>query len=455
MGLGYLQLSRKTGSLSGGEYQRTLIGIQLNGNLSGITYILDEPGTGLHLTDFPIITNAIQRLKNLGNTIVLTDHNPDIIQTADYLIELGPDSGVNGGEIVYFGEPPSNPALSPTKQNGYFTHTIINDQKDITIIQARANNLKNIYVHFKTNQLNVVCGVSGSGKSSLIKDVLFASFKGNRAVNCESLCGIEIENKMHWVSSIKGQAGQNIVASYWGLYEEIRKLFAGQKQAKEFGLNAIDFSFQSKGGQCPACKGQGEIQVKLDFISDVSTICESCNGKRFVSKVLLVKYKGLSIDDALNLNISEANSFFSENAVIKQKLEYIQKIGLSYLKLNQQLKQLSSGEFQRTKIVREILMMDIQNSIFLFDEPSKGLHKHDLKFLFALFQSLLNQNCTLIVIEHNPLIIAKAHHIIELGESAGDLGGDLIFEGDLGKLISSSNSKTACYFRETFKYPLN
>ncbi len=453
MGLEYLQMSRKTQTLSGGEYQRTLMGIQLNGNLSGITYILDEPGTGLHPTDFPIITKAIQRLKSIGNTIILTDHNPDIIKTADYLIALGPDSGVEGGEIVYAGKPNkytdklSNDINSLTKNN--------QNQKLISIKQAKINNLKNIDVHFKINQLNVICGVSGSGKTTLIKQVLLSSHKANEAINCKSISGLDPKNKMHWVSSTKGFSGQSIIANYLGLYDEIRKIFAQQKQAKEQKLKASDFSFQSKSGQCPVCKGQGEIRVKLDFINDVSTICESCNGRRFISKVLSVEYEGLSIDEVLNLSVSEAFNFFSENKIMKQKLEFIQKIGLSYLRLNQQLKQLSSGEFQRTKIVREILTADIQNGIFLFDEPSKGLHKNDLGFIFELFQTLLNQNCTLIVIEHNPLIIDKAHHIIELGKGAGELGGDLIFQGDFKNLIENPQSLTARYFRDSLKYPLN
>lgn len=454
MGLGYLQMSRKTHTLSGGEYQRTLIGIQLNGNLSGITYILDEPGTGLHPTDFPIIIKAIQRLKKLGNTIVLTDHNLDIIQTADYLIELGPDSGSNGGEIVYSGKPESHPDVFK-KAKLHLKQVITSEHNEISIKQAKANNLKNIDIQFKTNQLNVVCGVSGSGKTTLVKEVLLASHQANQAVNCKSISGLDPENKMHWVSSTKGFSGQSIIANYLGLYDEIRKIFAKKEQAKEYKLKAGDFSFQSKGGQCSICKGQGEIRVKLDFINDVSTICESCNGKRFISKVLSVEYEGLSIDDVLNLSVSEAFNFFSENKVLKQKLEFIQKIGLSYLRLNQQLKQLSSGEFQRTKIVREILTTDIHNGIFLFDEPSKGLHKNDLGFLFELFQTLLKKNCTLIVIEHNPLIIDKAHHIIELGEGAGDLGGNLIFQGDFKNLIKNSQSLTARYFRDSLKYPLN
>lgn len=455
MGLGYLQMSRKTASLSGGEYQRTLIGIQLNGNLSGITYILDEPGTGLHPTDFPIIIKAIQRLKKLGNTIVLTDHNPDIIQTADYLIELGPDSGINGGEIVYSGKPQAHPYLLYKKSELCFKHEVTSKHNEISIKQAKANNLKNIDVQFKTNQLNVVCGVSGSGKTSLVKEVLLASYKANQAVNCKSIAGLNHKNKMHWVSSSKNLSSQSIVAGYLGVYDEIKKSFAKQPLAKGLRLKATDFSFHSKGGQCPVCKGQGEIRVKLDFINDVSTICESCNGKRFISKVLRVKYKGLSISDILNLSIAETLNFFAENGILKQKIELIQKIGLSYLRLNQQLQQLSSGEFQRAKIVREILTTDIQNGIFLFDEPSKGLHKNDLDFLFELFQTLLNLNCTLIIIEHNPLIIDKAHHIIELGEGAGELGGDLIFQGNFAKLISNSQSKTARYYREALKYPLN
>lgn len=449
MSLGYLQINRKTSSLSGGEYQRTLMGIQLNGSLSGLTYILDEPGTGLHPADILIIIQAIERLRLLGNTIVFTDHNPDLIQIADFQIELGPGSGAEGGEVIYEGKSPHAVTERSFKNSAAFVSAgLVQNRDAITIKKANANNLKNIDIQFKTNQLNVVCGVSGSGKTSLLRDVLLASYKANQAINCQSISGLSSDSNIQWVSSVKKLAGQSVIANYLGLYNEIAKLFASQEQAKVLGLKASDFSFQSKGGQCPVCKGQGEIRIHLDFINDVSVVCESCNGKRFLPRILEVKYKGLSMNEVLELSVSQASRFFAETDALKNKLSFIQKIGLSYLKLNQHVNQLSSGEFQRTKIVREILMTDIQNAILLFDEPGKGLHKSDLGYLFELFQLLLDQNCTIIVIEHNPFIISMANHIIELGEGAGDLGGDLIFQGDFKTLLSNSKSKTANYFKE-------
>ena len=448
IGLDYLQLNRKTSSLSGGEYQRALIGIQLSGNLSGITYVLDEPGTGLHPTDFPIIIKAMERLKKLGNTIIFTEHHPDIIATSDYLIELGPEAGTKGGEIIFEGATQSYKNLF-NKELGLFLdyQTSINE-KEIHLRQANVNNLKNIDVKFKINQLNIVCGVSGSGKTSLINEVLFASYKAKKAINCKAVSGLENNSQMHWISGMKKQATPRFIAEYLGLFDEIRKLFANQTKAKEARLKAIDFSFQSKSGQCPVCKGQGEITVKLDFLNDLSMVCESCNGNRYQANILTIKYKGLSIAEVLNLNVSEALTFFAAHTVLKQKLEFIQKIGLSYLKLNQQFKHLSAGEFQRVKIVHEILLTNIQDTIFLFDEPSKGLHSSDLHFLFQLFYTLLKQHCTLIIIEHNPLLIAKAHHLIELGEGAGDLGGRLIFQGSIKDLIAHPKSITGRYFRE-------
>ncbi|MBN1650001.1 MAG: ATP-binding cassette domain-containing protein [Bacteroidales bacterium] len=447
MGLGYLQLNRKTSSLSGGEYQRALIGIQLSGNLSGITYVLDEPGTGLHPTDFSIIIKAMQRLKDLGNTIVFTEHHPDIIATADYRIELGPEAGSNGGEILFSGaNSPDKNFLTPDLKI-LSSHYNTQNEDYIEIKQACANNLKQIDLSFKKNALNIVCGVSGSGKTSLVKEVLYASHQAKKALNCKLISGIDSANSMHWISGIKKSTGRQFIAEYLLNFSEIKKLFADQKTAKKAKLKASDFSFQSKSGQCPVCKGQGEITVKLDFLNDLSTLCESCNGQRYKSSILDIHYQGLSIAEVLDLNVSEALRFFDQVPVLKQKLEFIQQMGLSYLKLNQQLKQLSAGEFQRVKIVHEVFLTDIQETIFLFDEPGKGLHPSDLHFILTLFDALLKQQCTLVVIEHNPLLIAQAHHLVELGKGAGDLGGQLVFQGRFQELLKANDSITGAYFR--------
>jgi len=451
MGLGYLQLNRKTRTLSGGEYQRALIGTQLSGNLSGITYILDEPGTGLHPTDFRIIIEAMQHLRDIGNTIVFTEHHADIIAIADYRIELGPGAGNHGGEVIYRG---SNASYKKTQllDSGTLLAPNTNEKEELIVLEgASANNLKNINVRFHKNALNVVCGVSGSGKTSLVYDVLFSSYKAKQAINCKSISGIGATTSMYWISGIKKSTGQQFIAEYLNLFSEIKKRFAHQESAKEAQLKASDFSFQSKSGQCSVCKGQGEIKVKLDFLNDLSTVCESCNGKRYKSNILAIRYKGLSIAEVLDLTIAEALHFFSETPVLKEKLEFITQMGLSYLKLNQSLKQLSAGEYQRTKIIHEIFLTDIRKSIFLFDEPGKGLHSSDLHFLLTLFDALLKRQCTLIVIEHNPLLIAQSHHIIELGKGAGEQGGQLVFQGHYNELLKDENSITGSYFRAQMK----
>ncbi len=451
MGLGYLQLNRKTGSLSGGEYQRTLLGIQMNGGLSGITYVLDEPGTGLHPADFPIILKAIDRLKALGNTIVLTDHHQEIIQSADNIIQLGPKSGVQGGEIIYSGKPKS--ILTKIPFSPYSLSNVPESEETtyISIKKATANNLKSIDVNFKLNQLNVVCGISGSGKTSLVRDVLLASIENKRSINCQSILNRPDKDEVLWIASQKGFANRNIIANYLGLYDEIRKIFSKQESAKKLGFKATDFSFNSKKTQCPICKGQGAINVKLDFLNDVTTICDACNGTRFTTELLEVKYEGYNISDILNLNIENAIELFSTEKTLKQKLDFCKKIGLSYLKLSQKLSELSSGEFQRVKLLRSILSNRIHSQLILFDEPSKGLAITELKYLFDLFSYLLHNGCSLIVIEHNPYLISSADHIIELGEGAGEKGGMLIFEGKFKDLHYSTVSKTAYYFNKKNK----
>jgi excinuclease ABC subunit A len=452
LGLGYLQLNRKTGSLSGGEYQRTLLGIQMNGGLSGITYVLDEPGTGLHPADFPIILKAIDRLKALGNTIVLSDHHQEIIQTADNIIQLGPKSGVQGGEIIYSGKPKKILTKIPFSANSQSNIIQSKETSCLSIKKATANNLKSIDVNFKLNQLNVVCGVSGSGKTSLVRDVLLTSIENKRNINCQTIFNRPDKDEVLWIASPKGYANRNIMANYLGLYDEIRKIFSKQESAKRLGFKASDFSFNSKKTQCPICKGQGSINVKLDFLSDVTTVCDACNGARFTKELLKVKYEGYNLSDILNLSIADALKLFSKEKALMQKLDFCNKIGLSYLKLSQKLSELSSGEFQRVKLLRSILSNSIHNQLILFDEPSKGLALTELHYLFDLFSYLLHNGCTLIVIEHNPHLIAEADHLIELGEGAGDKGGMLIFEGNFKDLRYSKLSKTANYFRENEKF---
>ncbi|MBN2236255.1 MAG: ATP-binding cassette domain-containing protein, partial [Bacteroidales bacterium] len=450
MKLGYLQLNRTTGSLSGGEYQRTLLATQFTSNLSGITYIIDEPSSGLHPADIPIVLNAFNRLKELGNTIIVTDHHPQIIKSADFLIELGPESGNAGGEIIFSGTKQNhNKIIDSSLLEAQEPLDEFNSLKgnDLFIRKANANNLKNIDVSFKLNAINVVCGVSGSGKTSLLRNVLYQSYKNKNASNCETIQGFSLINDLQWVSARSGILNQQPIASYFGLWDEIRKHFSNQPQAKELGFKPLDFSLNSKANQCPTCKGQGIQVVKLDFLNDVNSLCESCGGSGFTQNILQVKYKGKSISEVLQLTLDEALSLFFSDDVLCKKLALIQKIGLSYLKLNQKLKQLSHGEYQRARLIHQIMNTQLNNTVFVFDEPSKGLSRKDLKYLFELFSLLIKSNSSIIVIEHNPEVIRRADYILELGFGAGKEGGNLIFKGTLTELLKSKSSKTAEYLR--------
>jgi len=449
LGLDYLTLNRKTSTLSGGEYQRTLLSTQLTGGLSGITYILDEPSTGLHPADIHILTETIRTLKNLGNTIVFTDHQPELINHADYIIELGPGAGKEGGEIVFSGKRINTPDINvytKPKQNKPLIPS--NLHHFISIKKATANNLKSIDVKLALNQLNVVCGVSGSGKTSLLKNVLFNSLATKQLNHCENITGIPDESAIQWISTQKNTATQTTLANFFDLFSAIRKVFAALPSAKQANLKATDFSNLSKGSQCPACKGHGEISVKLDFINDVHTVCESCNGTGYKKHILEITLNEKNIAQALDLTIEEALTFFNAFHSIQNKLNLIKQSGLAYLRLNQKLSQLSNGELQRAKIVQGIINSTTENTIFLFDEPSKGLHPKDLHYLFSLFKTLLKNNCTLIIIEHNPQLIAVANWIIELGKGAGKDGGTSCFEGTFSDL-QKANTKTALYFAQS------
>ncbi|MBN2890315.1 MAG: ATP-binding cassette domain-containing protein, partial [Bacteroidales bacterium] len=318
---------------------------------------------------------------------------------------------------------------------------------DLFISKANANNLKNIDVSFKLNAINVVCGVSGSGKTSLLRDVLYQSYKNKNASNCATIQGFSLINDLQWVSVRSGILNQQSVASYFGLWDEIRKHFANQQKAKELGFKSIDFSLNSKANQCPTCKGQGIHIVKLDFLNDINSLCESCGGSGFTQNILQVKYKEKSISEILHLTIDEVLNLFISDNVLFKKLALIQKIGLSYLKLNQKLKQLSHGEYQRARLIHQIMNTQLNNTVFVFDEPSKGLSQKDLKYLFELFSLLIKSNSSIIIIEHKPELIKRADYILELGPGAGNEGGNLIFQGVFIDLLKNKSSKTAEYFK--------
>ncbi|MEZ5199487.1 MAG: hypothetical protein R2764_24815 [Bacteroidales bacterium] len=449
LGLGYLNINRQSKTLSGGELQRVLLSTHLKGGLSGLTYILDEPSTGLHISDAQKLNDVINQIVSEGNTVVTVEHNPEIIKNADYVLEFGLDAGVNGGTITANGSIDEirnglSETAKPLSEKIEIKPIVYPSEKSwIHINQSRANNLKNIDVSFLRNSLNVITGVSGSGKTSLMRDVFIPSFLSKIPVNCESITGIESICFVNWInkSSVAGNV-HSTPATYTGVFDHIRKLFAGTEKAKSQKLKTGDFSFNSKLGQCPVCKGQGFTSIKLDFISDVEAICDSCSGKRYQSHILDIKYQGCDINDVLNLNIKEAAGFFSEHKNIRHILDILSTIGLGYIKLGQSASTLSGGEAQRLKIAKAILSKETKNGLFIFDEPSRGLHPTDLSYLANLFNLLLQNNNTIVVIEHNPRIISKANHVIDLGPGGGEYGGELIYKGDVVGLLDSENSLT-------------
>ncbi|NOX48219.1 MAG: excinuclease ABC subunit UvrA [Chlorobi bacterium] len=455
LGLSYLNINRQTKTLSGGELQRALLSTHLKGGLTGITYILDEPSTGLHPSDAMKLNDNIQKLVNEGNTVITVEHNPEIINSADYLLELGPGAGENGGQIIakgsvreILGNPGSLIGKYLGKKSVFKIPALKLPARFINIENANAHNLKNINVNIAINELNVITGVSGSGKTSLVRDVLHKSFRAKTAVNCKAIFGFENVDEIIAVDKnpLPGSS-LSTPATFIGAFDEIRKLFAASVQAKEQKLKAGDFSFNSKSGQCPVCKGTGEIKVSLDFISDVSSVCESCNGKRYKPHILEVKYKGQNIFDILEMSVKEALRFFEGSPKIIQPLYILNEIGLGYVGLGQSSSTLSGGESQRLKIAREIISGKSEKALFIFDEPSRGLHPDDLTHLQRLFDILLKKGNTLVVVEHNPIVISKADHIIDLGPQGGELGGELIYQGDLKGLVKCDASVTGKFMQ--------
>ncbi|MCD4697994.1 MAG: ATP-binding cassette domain-containing protein [Bacteroidales bacterium] len=452
LGLEYLSINRQSRSLSGGELQRVLLSTHLKGGLSGLTYVLDEPSTGLHPSDAQKLNDVIKQIVSGGNTVVTVEHNPEIIKNADHILEIGPGAGSNGGEVTAVGtvkdiKMSSSETAKILSEKIKIEPLLTSDKKNkIKILGASAHNLKSINVDLIKNCLNVISGVSGSGKTSLIQNVLLPSFRHKQAVNCLRIDGLEAIQFINWIDkdSLSGSA-ISTPATYTGVFEPIRKLFAGTESAKSQKLKASDFSFNAKSGQCPVCKGQGSTSIKLDFISDVESVCDTCNGKRYLPHILEVKFKTHNILDVLEFSIEQAKSFFHEHKNIRSILEILTALGLGYLKLGQRTSTLSGGEAQRLKIARAILSNEIKSGLFVFDEPSRGLHPTDTHFLTNLFEMLISKGNTVVVIEHNPHIICMANHIIDLGPGGGEHGGNVIYQGEVSGLVKSGSSMTGKY----------
>jgi excinuclease ABC subunit A len=466
VGLSYLTLNRTSNTLSGGESQRINLATSLGSSLVGSMYILDEPSIGLHPKDTERLIGVLQNLRDLGNTVIVVEHDEDIMKVADYIIDIGPEAGTYGGNVVAegsFNDIVKSDSLTAQYLNTKLQIDIPNNRRKtnnfIEIVGARENNLKNINVTFPLNNLTVITGVSGSGKSTLVKKILFPAMQKKIVGYGEKLGQFtEVKGSFDSIKHIEfidqnpiGRSSRSNPVTYIKAYDDIRSLFASQKLSVIRNYKPKHFSFNVEGGRCETCKGEGEVTIEMQFMADVHLQCETCNGKRFKKEVLEVNFHGKSIDDVLNATIDDAVAFFTkhEQRKIVQKLKPLQDVGLGYVQLGQSSSTLSGGEAQRIKLASFLVKGNTKDkALFIFDEPTTGLHFHDIKKLLDSFNALIERGHSIIVIEHNIELIKCADYIIDLGKEGGKKGGDLLFQGTPEELIENKNSFTASYLKE-------
>lgn len=478
VGLGYLTLNRLSNSLSGGESQRINLATSLGSSLVGSLYILDEPSIGLHSRDTHLLIKVLKQLRDLGNTVVVVEHDEEIMLAADYIIDIGPFAGRKGGEVVFQGVAPQNqPSTSPIDTSNSFTLKYLLGEEKIEVPQqrrkwnnyievlgARENNLKGIDVKFPLHVMTVVTGVSGSGKSSLVRNVFYAALKkhyggvADRTGQFGALKGsMQLAKDVEFVDQNPiGKSSRSNPVTYIKAYDEIRKLFADQQLSKQMGYTASHFSFNTEGGRCEECQGEGTVTVEMQFMADLVLECEHCHGKRFKQDILEVNYQGASIFDVLEMTVNQAIEFFgshtgnTEKKIVK-RLKPLQDVGIGYVKLGQSSSTLSGGESQRVKLASFLANEKPEPTIYIFDEPTTGLHFHDIKTLLKAFDALIAKGHTLLIIEHNPEVIKCADHLIDIGPEGGDKGGHLVFEGTPEDIINCERSYTGKFLKEKLK----
>ena len=463
VGLGYLTLNRKSNSLSGGESQRINLATSLGSSLVGSMYILDEPSIGLHPKDTERLIHVLESLRDLGNTVIVVEHDEDIMKAADYIIDIGPEAGTLGGEVVATGtyeELLKAPTLTGEYLSGRRTIEMPKKARTskhfIEIKGARANNLKNIDVTFPLDMLTVVTGVSGSGKSTLVKNILYPALLRKLDQPTDKIGEYSsMDGKFSYIKRVEfvdqnpiGKSTRSNPVTYIKAYDDIRQLFASQKLAKMRGYTAKHFSFNTEGGRCETCKGEGEVTIEMQFMADVHLTCEACDGKRFKPEILEVTFQGKNIHDLLETTIDDAIAFFTEHKQekIAQKLLPLQEVGLGYVTLGQPSSTLSGGEAQRIKLA-SFLVKSYQETptLFIFDEPTTGLHFHDISKLLRSFNALIERGHSIIVIEHNVEVIRRADYIIDLGREGGAQGGNLVATGTPEEIRKNKNSYTGQY----------
>ncbi len=467
VGLDYLTLSRNSGTLSGGESQRIRLATQIGSSLMGVLYILDEPSIGLHQRDNEKLLKSLKELRDLGNTLIVVEHDEDTMREADYIVDVGPGAGIHGGEIVCAGtveeikkckKSLTGQYLSGAKKIEVPEKRREGNGKFLEIKGARQNNLKNIDVKIPLGKLVAITGVSGSGKSSLINEILYKKLAAelNNARKFpgkhDEITGIEHLDKVIDIDqSPIGRTPRSNTATYTGVFNDIRTLFAQTADAKQKGYDASRFSFNVKGGRCEACEGDGIIKIEMNFLSDVYVPCEVCKGARYNRETLDVKYKGKSISDVLNMTVEEAVSFFENVPKIRKRLETIFDVGLGYITLGQSATTLSGGEAQRVKLATELSKLSTGKTIYILDEPTTGLHTADVKKLIEVINKLVEANNSVIVIEHNLDVIKTADYIIDLGPEGGNGGGEIVAEGTPEEVAKVKKSYTGKYLKQLLK----
>ena len=463
VGLGYLTLARSAGTLSGGESQRIRLATQVGSSLMGVLYILDEPSIGLHQRDNDKLLATLKNLRDLGNSLIVVEHDEDTMRSADYLIDIGPGAGVHGGQVVAAGTPAevmANPDsltgqyLSGKKKIEVPTVRRPGNGKVLKVIGASENNLRHIDVEFPLGTFTVVTGVSGSGKSSLVNEVLFKRLGAElmrmkvRPGKCDRIEGIEqLDKVVNIDQSPIGRTPRSNPATYTGLFNDIRDLFASTQEAKSRGYGQGRFSFNVRGGRCEACSGDGLLKIEMHFLPDIFVPCEVCKGRRYNRETLEVRYKGKNIADVLDMTVDEALDFFSALPKLKKRLQTLQDVGLGYVKLGQPSTELSGGEAQRVKLATELSKQATGKTIYILDEPTTGLHSDDVRKLLEVLQRLVDAGNTVVVIEHNLDVIKCADHLIDLGPEGGDGGGTIVVTGTPEEVAACPASFTGQYLK--------